>query len=262
MSPELDPPDLTSLRRLAVELINTSRRQAGLPDVTLDPLAEQVGQAHAREMAAHAYMSHWNLQGYGPDVRYSLASGQEWVQENVFSSWSHYSDGQPVIIDDWSAQVRAAHTALMNSPGHRANILEPGHTHVGVGIAYDPTTGELRLAQEFLNRYAALEAPPAQAASGQTFSLRGHLLPGSANPLLNLAYEPFPSPMTVDQLRDTSTYASPAQTGAIPALSPHPDGSFDAVITLDPTPGLYHLRLWVDTPIGQVQALDWIIWAR
>ena len=30
--------------------------------------------------------------------------------------------------------VERAHTGLMNSPGHRANILNPNFTHIGIGI--------------------------------------------------------------------------------------------------------------------------------
>lgn len=30
--------------------------------------------------------------------------------------------------------VARAHTSLMNSPGHRANILNPNFTHLGIGI--------------------------------------------------------------------------------------------------------------------------------
>ncbi len=30
--------------------------------------------------------------------------------------------------------VERAHTSLMNSSGHRANILNPRYTHVGIGI--------------------------------------------------------------------------------------------------------------------------------
>ena len=30
--------------------------------------------------------------------------------------------------------VVRAHTGLMNSPGHRANILTPNFTHIGIGI--------------------------------------------------------------------------------------------------------------------------------
>lgn len=33
-----------------------------------------------------------------------------------------------------NGSVTGANTALMNSPGHRANILNPNFTHIGIGI--------------------------------------------------------------------------------------------------------------------------------
>ena len=54
----------------------------------------------------------------------------------------------------------------MDSPGHGANILVPAHTHVGVGIAYRPDLGELRLVQEFVNRYVELDPLPKELPLG------------------------------------------------------------------------------------------------
>ena len=39
--------------------------------------------------------------------------------------------------------VERAHSGLMNSPGHRANILNPNFTHVGIGIVDGGPYGNL-----------------------------------------------------------------------------------------------------------------------
>jgi len=39
--------------------------------------------------------------------------------------------------------VQGAHTSLMNSPGHRANILNPYYTHVGIGIINGSRYGKI-----------------------------------------------------------------------------------------------------------------------
>ena len=44
--------------------------------------------------------------------------------------------------------VETAHRNLMNSPGHRANILDPAFTRVGIGIIVAPGAG-LMVSQEF-----------------------------------------------------------------------------------------------------------------
>jgi uncharacterized protein YkwD len=47
--------------------------------------------------------------------------------------------------------VQAAHTALMNSPGHRANILNPNFTHIGIGIQQGGNYG-MMFTQMFVGR--------------------------------------------------------------------------------------------------------------
>jgi hypothetical protein len=244
-----------------LDLINADRAAERLPPVEWDPFAAQVGQAHAEEMAAHGYMSHWNLVGEGPDVRYGRAGGTETVQENVYQFWRRYTDGTPVPVSDWEQVVIDAQVALMESPGHRANIMDPMHTHVGVGIAYNPQTGEVGLAQEFINRYVRMDPLPGTAQVGEQVMVAGELLGDAQNPLINLAYEPFPSPMTVEQLNATATYVSPAEF--VSAVEPAVDGAgrFSAQLTLDAEgrPGIYHIRIWIERADTSVQAVNAVI---
>jgi len=157
--------------------------------------------------------------------------------------------------------VREAEATLMDSPGHRANIMAPEHTHVGIGIAYNAATGDVRIAQEFLNRYVALEPLPSQARVGDTLTVRGQLLPGASNLLINLAYEPFPQPMTVPEVEARSTYQSPAEffSAVQPEVDAH--GRFSAQVTLDADgqAGVYHVNIWVDMDDSAVQAVNVVL---
>jgi uncharacterized protein YkwD len=63
------------------------------------------------------------------------------VAENVYRAW-----GSRSFLDD--ADIQSAHNSLMNSPGHRANILQPGVTRIGIGIATD-ATGNIWITQMF-----------------------------------------------------------------------------------------------------------------
>jgi hypothetical protein len=51
---------------------------------------------------------------------------------------------------------------------------------------------EVRITQEFLNRYVSLDPLPAQARVGDALQVSGQLLLNTSNPLINLTYEPFP----------------------------------------------------------------------
>ncbi len=254
--------DIPVLQLLILDLVNADRRAASLFPVEWDDFAAQVGTAHAQEMAEHNYMSHWNLQGYGPDVRYSLAGGADAIMENVYMYWYRYDDGRPAPIEDWAQVIREAQASLMNSPGHRANILDPDHTHIGIGIAYNAQTGDVRIAQEFVNRYVMLDTLPRQVRVGDEVDVAIALLSGASEPLINLAYEPFPQPFTVNDLTNKmpGTYKSPAEF--FKAINPTAnDGRFTARVALDynSQPGLYHVRVWVKANGRDVQASDIVI---
>jgi uncharacterized protein YkwD len=255
-SPGLDVP---SLQRLMLDLINADRQANGLTTVEWDDSAAQAAQLHAEDMAAQGYFSHWNTQGWGPDVRYGLAGGTDVIRENVAAQWSRYNDGRPAPIGDWRDVIRDAQVGLMNSPGHRANILDPHHTHVGVGIAYNAATGEARIAQEFINRYIALT--PVNAPINGEVAISGTLLRGARQPLINVAFEPLPTPLTPDDLnnRMPKTYRSPAKT--IDAVRPDVQGErFEARVPVGQNgPGLYHIRIWVDIGGEDVPAANVIV---
>lgn len=252
--------DVPSLQRLMLDLINADRQANGLSAVEWDDSAVQAAQLHAEDMATQGYFSHWNTQGYGPDVRYGLAGGTDVIRENVAAQWSRYDDGRPAPIGDWRDVIRDAQVGLMNSPGHRANILDPHHTHVGIGVAYNAATGEARIAQEFINRYAELTPVAADAIEGEV-AISGALLRGARQPLINVAFEPLPQRLTPDDLnnRMPRTYRSPAET--IDVVRPNVQGErFDARVPVGQNgPGLYHIRIWVDVNGEDVPGANVII---
>ncbi len=248
--------DFSPFERQMLELINLDRAEAGLAPLEWASLAAEVARRHSQEMADHGYLSHWNLAGQGPDIRYGLAGGTAVVQENVFSLFQGYADGAPKLIDDWDPVIRQAQETLMQSPGHRLNILDPHHTHVGVGMAYNPETGEFRLAQEFLNRYITFTGPtaPLRLAGGGQIEVSGALVAGAGEPFINLAYEPHPASFSLEALQETDTYTSPASIlSATPPLDLTGGRFRETVVIPAGQPGIYHIRLWVMVDGEEVQ---------
>lgn len=261
--PELPPLVMNdpALEEVMLEAINRDRQEQGLSSVAWDATAAQSGALHAADMAEYEYFSHWDQAGHGPQYRYNQVGGYDSVQENIFTYGYHFEDGSPAPIEDFAAVVRDSEASLMNSPGHRANILSPEHTHVGVGFAYNPQTGNFYLAQEFVNRYVEMEPMPAQAQLGENVAVVGRLLPGADEPLINLAYESLPQPMSIEELNATGTYISDAEI--FEAISPDraPDESFQAQPPLDNEgqAGLYSVRVWVQVEGQPVLASEWMI---
>lgn len=258
--PDALPPDIPALQQYMLQLINQDRNANGLSEVGWDSTASAAGQGHAQEMAQFLYFSHWNLDGYGPDYRYSLAGGLDNSRENVYLSTITPGFG-PTSLEEWKEWVREAQQGLMNSEGHRQNILAPEHTHVGIGLAYNSEMGRFTLVQEFVDHYVKISSIPSQVTLGYTINISGKLLPGASDPAIALGYEVFPSKKTVEELNKTGTYIPAVEIyETIPVITDD-KGNFnqDVVLNSDNRSGLYHLIVWVDTVFGQVTALDIII---
>jgi uncharacterized protein YkwD len=50
-----------------------------------------------------------------------------------------------------NSSVAAAETAFMNSSGHRANILSPNYTEIGIGVVRN-SRGSVYVVQEFIGK--------------------------------------------------------------------------------------------------------------
>ena len=244
------------LYTLAIDLINESRREAGLQPVVWDSVAAETGRRHVVEMAEWGYFSHWNLEGLGPEHRYARAGGANAVQENLHAMASIRPP------DDWQAVIRQAHAGLMDSAGHRANILNPAHTHVGIAIAYSSATGQMRMAQEFTNQYVTLnEWLPLAAERGAQLVVNAVIASRNvSNVLLDMAWEPLPLPLSVDELNATNSYTAAAQSYDTRAVGE----TFREEVTLDNAgrPGIYHIRIFADVNGEQALLLDHAVWVE
>jgi uncharacterized protein YkwD len=106
-----------------LSLVNTERAKAGCPAVTADSRLAAAARAHSADMAARGYFDHTTPEGVEFATRITNA-GFEWR-----SAGENIASGQK--------DPAAVMTAWMNSPGHKANILNCGFRNLGVGLAYN-----------------------------------------------------------------------------------------------------------------------------
>ncbi|HWP20561.1 MAG TPA: CvpA family protein [Burkholderiaceae bacterium] len=114
-----DPVPRPDLEAQMLVMVNEERRAQGLRPLQADPQLTEVARRHARDMFARGYFSHVSPEGKTPfdrlredGVRY-LAAGENLALARTLTT---------------------AHTGLMNSPGHRENILRPTFGRLGVGV--------------------------------------------------------------------------------------------------------------------------------
>ncbi|GAA2472536.1 CAP domain-containing protein [Streptomyces longisporus] len=117
----LTPGDLARTAAEVVGLTNRERAGAGLPPLAVDPLLTTAAQAHSADMVARAFYSHTSPDGSQPWDRAAAAGARRRsIGENIACGQRSPAE----VVDGW-----------MNSPGHRANILKPDFTHIGIGFA-------------------------------------------------------------------------------------------------------------------------------
>ncbi len=122
-TPDSAAHDVESVRRELFDMLNATRREAGLPPLHEHVGLREVGLAHRRDMAENDFIGHTSPRtGTAADrVRAaSLTSGL--VLENIGRGYS----------------AQEIHRGLMESPGHRANLVNPDVTHVGIGVVAQP----------------------------------------------------------------------------------------------------------------------------
>jgi len=100
-------------------LVNHERTSRGLQPLSLNAKARAVARAYSTDMFARGYFSHINPEGKSPFDRMK-AGGV-----------SFETAGENLAL---APTLELAHQGLMNSPGHRANILNPNYRTVGIGI--------------------------------------------------------------------------------------------------------------------------------
>ena len=108
-------------RAAVVALANQDRAAQGAGQLTEDPLLERAAQAKANDMAAKGYFSHLDPAGNAPWA---------WFKKVGYYYWGA---GENLAIDFSDAQ--SLNTAWMQSPAHRANIMQGSYSRVGLGIA-------------------------------------------------------------------------------------------------------------------------------
>lgn len=94
-----------------ISLTNKARAKFGLRAYRVNAELTKVARAHAMRMARNDRLYH------NPQLRYSVSS-YRFLGENV----------------GYSPSITGVQSAFMNSPSHRANILDRDFTQVGIGV--------------------------------------------------------------------------------------------------------------------------------
>lgn len=111
-------PDM-ELEKKMIDLVNEERRKEGLDALVFDPSLTPVARAHSADMFERGYFSHYSPEGDAVSHRLKR------------SGIKYGTAGENLAL---APTLKTAHTGLMKSPGHRANILHRSYRRIGIGI--------------------------------------------------------------------------------------------------------------------------------
>lgn len=108
-----------SLESAMIDSVNKERTERGLKALTFDVSLRTVARAHSEDMFKRGYFSHYSPEGESVADRAKKANVDYLViGENLA----------------YAPSLELAHKGLMNSPGHKANILSTDYNQVGIGV--------------------------------------------------------------------------------------------------------------------------------
>jgi uncharacterized protein YkwD len=107
------------------DLTNAARVNHELTILTWNEAVKETARKHSKDMADHNYFDHTNLEGQSPFDRMK--------EDNI----TYFTAGENLAAGQFSSIF--AHEGLMNSLGHRKNILHDAFEFLGVGVAFNET---------------------------------------------------------------------------------------------------------------------------
>lgn len=102
-----------------VGLVNKERKDRGLQDLVFDEKLRSVARSHSVDMFERGYFSHFSPEG--------KTVADRALKENI----------DFLVIGEnlaYAPDVTLAHKGLMNSQGHRENILSKDYSKIGIGV--------------------------------------------------------------------------------------------------------------------------------
>lgn len=119
---------LTADEQKMLDLVNSERKKAGLAPLKVDMRLVEISRMKSKDMIDKNYFSHTSPTYGSPfDMLKKSGISYSYAGENLAGS----------------NDVERAHVNLMNSPGHRRNILNSNYTHVGIGIVKGGPYGKM-----------------------------------------------------------------------------------------------------------------------
>jgi len=119
------------VEELIIVLVNAERQQFELTTLSEDALLTSLAREHSISMVENNFFGHERYPGERP-LSYNMSPGTVRGENLAKIPTRQYIPGPYLSVQEvceWAV------SGWMDSPGHRANILEPRYTKTGVGVS-------------------------------------------------------------------------------------------------------------------------------
>jgi hypothetical protein len=152
----------TPAEQYMLDLINAERAAVGARPLVLDDNLQTSSETHSQWMIGSDSFSHQGVNGSSPHGRME-AAGYQFT--GVYGSGENIAWVSLRAPEGYMDEVQLMHQNLMNSPGHRANILNPGFEEIGIGIEIGNLQGwDAAVVTQNFGYSAAPSTPPGRVA--------------------------------------------------------------------------------------------------
>jgi hypothetical protein len=210
------------------ELTNLERLAHGLPALQYDEGLADLARYHSANMYRQGYTGHTDREGLDVDGR-ARKYYPQMLYQTIGENIARYQNAEMKNVAADNVK------GWMNSPGHRANILHPDYTYLGVGVV---VKGKDYLAtQNFATPITvALDKIPKSISVKENLVLRfSYLGQNDLEGFMAILSYPDPKREYLDPSGQIVVGAEP-----IP-VSWNTDGTFELQISFKAGKGIYHL---------------------
>jgi uncharacterized protein YkwD len=151
------PANLPAVAATTLCLLNGERADRGLPALAANAQLGAAAASYAQDLVAGSYFSHTGRDG---STLLDRIRGTGYVPaDRPWRLGENLAWGTGVL-----APPGAIVQAWMNSPGHRANILDPGFREIGIGIVPGNPAQPDGAGASYVTEFGVVEAAPAASA--------------------------------------------------------------------------------------------------
>ena len=130
-----------------IELVNNERIANGLKPLKINDKLSQAAEGKAQDMLINAYFAHTSPTGTTPWY---------WLDKN---DYNYVAAGENLAKDFTDSEY--VHKAWMNSPSHKANIMNENYQEIGIAVVEGEINGKKTLlAVQFFGKASAKKTAP------------------------------------------------------------------------------------------------------